>query len=161
MKSAQLQIRLTPAQKALLRRRAKQAGQDLSTYVLSRVAPPSAETFRRLLALLRLPAERRFALAALNEFLHELAAGEFGEAVATAEIRGLSDLDLNLAAAMVEQTAFRKGTTPPPWVRVVPPLDEPYFATDLKSLRAHLLRCSPVPYRRRNLFVDSGVGDTV
>ena len=53
MKTAQLQIRLTPAQKALLKQRARAAGQDVSEYVLSRVAPESAVGFERAVAALR------------------------------------------------------------------------------------------------------------
>jgi hypothetical protein len=43
----------------------------------------------------------------------------------------------------------------------VPPLDEPHFATPLRGLRLHLLRASPVAFKRRNIFVDSSVGDRV
>jgi len=62
---------------------------------------------------------------------------------------------------MVEQATCRKGVRPPSWVNDVPPLESPLFASDLESLRAHLLRVSPIPFRRRNLFVDAAVGDRV
>ena len=42
-KSEQIQIRVTPHQKAALKRRAKHAGQDVSSYVLSRTLPPPVE----------------------------------------------------------------------------------------------------------------------
>jgi hypothetical protein len=60
---------------------------------------------------------------------------------------------------MVELAAHQKGVVPPAWVREVPPLDEPHFATPLEGLR--LLRASPVPFKRRNIFIDSSVGDRV
>jgi hypothetical protein len=43
----------------------------------------------------------------------------------------------------------------------VKPLERPWFASSLKSLRLHLLTASPPPFRRRNLFVDSTIGDRV
>jgi hypothetical protein len=62
---------------------------------------------------------------------------------------------------MVEQAADQKHVAPPAWVRDVAPLDAPHFATRLKSLRQHLLRSAPVPFKRRNIFVDAGVGARV
>jgi len=161
MKSEHLQIRVTPQQKALLKRRARRAGQDMSTYLLARVAPPAARRVEELLSTLQEPEERRYALAELNDLLERLARGELREAVADADLAGLDPADRNRVAAMVEHASRRKRVPPPAWVRDVPPLEAPVFATDLESLRAHLLRVSPVAYRRRNLFVDAAVGDRV
>jgi hypothetical protein len=160
-KSEYLQIRVTPAQKKRLRRRARRAGVDLWTYVLSKVDPPAAASFQGLVSAFQDPAERRYALAALNDLLSGLATAELVDAVADADLTGLDAADRNRVAAMVEQACARKGVAPAPWVRDVPPLDAPLFATDLKSLRAHLLRVSPVAFRRRNLFVDAAIGDRV
>jgi uncharacterized protein (DUF1778 family) len=161
VKNEQLQIRLTRSQKDALRRRALLAGQDVSTYVLSRVAPAAGERFAAVLAALRNPSGRRFALAELHDLLVELAPAEFGDALSIARLDGLPDVDRNRVAAMVEHAAALKGASPPAWVRDVEPLERPVFASDLPSLRAHLLRASPAAFRRRNLFVDSTVGDRV
>jgi uncharacterized protein (DUF1778 family) len=161
VKTAQLQIRLSPAQKALIKRRAAAAGLDVSGYVLSKVAPDSAERFERALSGLQDPATRRFALADLSDLLDELSATEFEPAVSGGMPQGLSPLLQNLVAAMVEHAAARKRTPAPLWARDVLPLESPWFATDLIKLRAHLLRASPAAFRRRNLFVDSTVGDRV
>ncbi len=67
----------------------------------------------------------------------------------------------NYVAAMVEQAAHMKRVRPPAWTARVEPLETPWFATSLESLRLHLLRASPVPFKRRNLFVDSAVGARV
>ena len=70
MKTAQLQIRLTPEQKARLRQRAAGAGQDLSSFVLSRVLPPLADRFEAVLRALRQGgAPDSFSLAELNDLL--------------------------------------------------------------------------------------------
>lgn len=161
MKTAQLQIRLTPAQKASLRRRARLAGQDVSAYVLARIAPEEGRRFEALAASLRAPGGGRHVLADLNDLLADLAPGEFGESLSGFRPAGLPPLAANRLAAMVEHAAALKGVAPPPWTREIPPLDEPHFAAGLRSLRAHLLRSSPAAFRRRNLFVDSTIGDRV
>jgi len=162
-RSKQLQIRVTPSEKAALERRAASAGQDLSSYVRSRALPPGRDRFDGILGTLAGADEtsRRFGLAELNDFLSGLAPMEFAGAVATADIRGLSDFLRSYVAAMVEVAADRKGVSSPSWTAHVPGLDRPYFATGMKSLRPHLLRSSPVPFKRRNLFVDATVGDRV
>jgi hypothetical protein len=67
----------------------------------------------------------------------------------------------NYVAAMVEQAAQRAGVSPPTWTAAISPLDRPYFAVDLPGLRLHLLRASPTPFKKRNLFVDAGLGNRV
>jgi len=161
VKTAQLQILLSLAQKAFLKRRAAEAGLDMSRYVLSSVAPESAQRFERALANLQESEGERFALAEISDLLADLPASEFGRAVAGGLPEGLSPRVRNLVAAMVEHAAARKRTAAPPWTRTVWPLESPWFATDLKRLRAHLLRVSPAAFRRRNLFVDATVGDRV
>ena len=160
-KSTQLQIRITPAQKAALRRLARAAGQDVSVYVLSRALPDARARFGEIVGALRRGADRRFVLAELNDLLTELAPAEFRDAVADADLRGLSPLAQNYVAAMVEQAAARKRELPPVWTRKVEPMDEPYFAVPFPRLRPHLLRATPVAFKQRNLFVDSSVGDRV
>ena len=160
-KTRQLQIRVTPEQKSALARMARRAGQDVSSFVLSRVLPAAAHRFGEILSALGDADRERFALAELNDLLTELAPRELAEVTGSADLRGLSPYLRNLVAAMVELAAHQQGVTPPAWVREVQPLDEPHFATPLAGLRLYLLRASPVPFKRRNLFVDSSVGDRV
>lgn len=160
-KSQQLQIRVTAEQKATLKRLAKRAGQDVSSYVLSRALPSATLQFEGLLRALRDDERRRFVLAELNDLLAAAAPAELAAATRDADLRDLSPLLQNYVAAMVELAAHQKGVAAPAWVRAIVPLDEPHFAAPLRSLRAHLLVRSPVPFRRRNLFVDASVGDRV
>ena len=157
-KTQQLQIRVTPQQKAGLKRQAGAAGLDLSSYVLSRLLPPERDRFAGILRALEPEADRRFALAELHDFLHGCAPGAFAEAVARADWGALPQWVQNYVAALVEQAADQKHVAPPPWVGDVAPLATPRFATELKSLRLHLLRSAPVPFKRRNIFVDTSVG---
>lgn len=160
-RSSQLQIRVTPREKARLKRLARAAGQDLSAYVLACALPPESERLTDILDALRSGSDRRFALAELNDALSALSSGSFAAAVEPLDVHLLEPFFQNYVAAMVEQAAGQKNAPAPGWTRDVVPLDEPWFATDLKGLRLHLLRVSPVPFKRRNLFVDSGVGARV
>lgn len=160
-KSEYIQIRVTPAEKATLKRLARRAGQDLSAYVLSRALPRQRVRFEEILRGLADEGNRSFALAELNDFLSALAPGQLQDAVRHAELGDLSPVTRNYVAAMVEQAAHQKGVDPPAWTRDVQPLEEPFFTTSMKSLRLHLLKSAPVPFKRRNIFVDSAVGDRV
>ncbi|MBX3174265.1 MAG: hypothetical protein KF709_07620 [Gemmatimonadaceae bacterium] len=160
-RTLQLQIRVTPQQKAALRARARAAGVGMSEYVLARVLPESRDRFRALVAALANTADARAVLAELNEMLTGLSASELAAAVEQAELRGLSLYLANYLAAMVEKAADRKRVMPPAWTRRVEPLESPHFASSLVSLRPHLLRNAPVPFKRRNIFVDASIGDRV
>jgi hypothetical protein len=160
-RSAFVQIRVTPEEKATLMGLAASSGQDLSSYILSRSLPPNRLRFEEILRLLRDDADHRFALAELNDMLAGLAPVEFHDAVGTADLSGLSPFLRNYVAAMVEHGSRLKHINPPPWTSSVEPLERPHFASSLRSLRLHLLRASPVPFKRRNIFVDSSVGARV
>ena len=160
-RTEQLQIRLTPAEKSALKRLARQAGQGFSAYILARALPRARLRFEELVQSLSDEGNRRFALAELNDLLQSLTGAEILDAVGTAPSRDLSPYWQNYLAAMVEQASQQKGVSPPTWLGDIEPLTEPHFVAPLPKLRSHLLRASPVPFRRRNIFVDSGVGDRV
>lgn len=160
-KTQHLQIRVSPQQKAVLKVRARRAGQDMSTYVLSRVLPAAGARFEELVAALRDDDRRTFALAELNDLLSGLGSEELRRAVEHADLSGLDPYLRNYVAAMVELAAHRRDVPPPAWVRDVEPLDAPHFATPLPGLRLHLLRTAPVPFKRRNVFIDASLGDRV
>lgn len=162
-KSTQLQIRLTRAQKATLKRLARAARQDVSAYVLARALPEARVRFGEIVRVVRDDEQYRFGLAELNDLLAGLTPAQLRDAVAVAppDLWGLSPTRQNYVAAMIEQACNRRSVPAPSWVQLVAPLDTPWFATSLRGLRLHLLRSAPVPFRRRNLFVDAGVGDRV
>ena len=62
---------------------------------------------------------------------------------------------------MVETAAHRCKVAPPAWTLAVQPLSRPNFGSPLLSLRLHLLLATPPAFRRRNIFVDSSVGDRI
>lgn len=160
-RSEQLQIRISPEQKTKLKRLARQAGLHVSEYVLSRALPQHRLRFQELAASVGDDQSRRYALAELNDLLTRLSAPELSDAIADPPGLEFPSYWRNYVAAMVEHAAQRRGVPAPAWVSRVEPLAEPHFAVPLKSLRAHLLKSSPVPFRQRNIFVDSTVGDRV
>jgi len=160
-KTDQLQIRVTPRQKDALRRQARAAGVDVSTYVLARALPSANTRFVEILRALERDDDRRFALAELSDFLEGCAPMDFGDAVAGGGPSRLLPWVQNYVAAMVEFAADRKRVPPPTWVAKVEPLDEPHFATPMRSLRMHLLLSAPVVFKRRNIFVDASIGARV
>ena len=159
-KSAQLQIRVSPAEKAAIRRAAQRAGMEMSAYVLARVLPAPAQRFQELTEACGNPDGARFALAELSAWLANLGAAELQEAVASPP-PALTPYLANYVAAMVEYACARAGVAPPAWTRTVAPLTEPAFGSTLMSLRLYLLTHSPAPFRRRNIFIDASVGSRV
>jgi len=158
-KTAQLQIRVSEAQKEALRREAGRAGVSMSDWVLCRVFPPARETFQAVLREIGAAREPGFALAELNELLTGLSSQELALAVSEPPRIELEPYRLAYVAAMVEQAATTKGGEAPAWTNDVPALAEPVFGSSLESLRLHLLTHSPPPFRRRNIFIDSSIGD--
>lgn len=160
-KTSQLQIRVSPAQKAAIGRYAKNAGMGVSQWVLQRVFPPAREEFQALLAELKGDSNRKLILAQVHDLLYKTAPDEFEEMVALPPAVVLSEYLVNYIAAMIEYAAVQKGKKAPLWTRRVPALSAPVFGSDLKSLRLYLLTHSPPPFRRRNLFIDTTVGGRV
>lgn len=161
MKTAQLQIRLTPAEKAGIEHAARQAGLGMSAYVLAKLLPGRATQWRSLLQDILRSDEKRLPFAALSHWLTDLTAGELATALEAPLPAGLPEPLANTVAAMVEHVCAAAGERPPAWTREIAPLAQPFFASELKSLRLHLLTNSPAAFRRRNLFVDTVVGGQV
>jgi hypothetical protein len=134
---------------------------DMSGYVLSRVLSIPERQFRRTVSALQGPGVLSFALADINSLLSRLTAYELREAVATPPDVELSPYLGNYVAAMVESACARRAIPVPAWTSKIAPLEEPAFGSPLHSLRLHLLRHSPVPFRRRNIFIDASLGDGV
>ena len=160
-KNAFLQIRVSPSQKAALRRQARRVGMDVSRFVLDRVLPEWGTQLQSLLDRLTKKPMDAALLAAIGDALREISTPGFIGATAALGVHHLGDLDRTLIAAMVEHAAALKGVSAPPWTMKIGPLKEPYFASALPSLRLHLLTASPPPYRRRNLFLDASLDDRV
>jgi uncharacterized protein (DUF1778 family) len=160
-KSQFLQIRVTPGEKAQLVRRAHASGQDLSTYVMDRALPPAEATFLEVVRTLATQADPAYALAELNDLLSQLTPLDFASVVQDVPLGDLSPFLQSYVAAMVDVAADRIDCPPPAWTAEISGLDEPWFATPLPGLRLHLLRSAPIPFKRRNLFVDASVGARV
>lgn len=160
-KESQLQIRVSPEQKDRIRRAAKGAKTDMSSWVLSRLFPLEEDAFQNIANRLADAKDPSFVLAELNDFLSQLSASSLTRATADRPVRRLSPFLENYVAAMVETAAKQKGSSPPSWLQEITPLDTPYFGATLESLRLLLLTVSPPAFRRRNIFIDASLGDRV
>jgi hypothetical protein len=161
-KLSQLQIRVSEDEKAAIRGAAERAGMDMSSYVLGRVMSIPGTEFQEILKALaagRSPSS--FALADLNSLLSKLTPTELASAIAMRPAVELTAFLANYVAAMVESACAKHGVSVPAWTRQVAPLDEPAFGSILKHLRLHLLTRAPAAFRRRNIFIDSSLGDRV
>ena len=117
-----------------------------------------AESFLRLSAAVEAAERLAYPLAELNDLLTAASAQD----LASLPFPLVSNsYRLNYVSAMVELAAHRAGIPPPPWTESVPPLALPVFIDPSLRLRAHLLTASPPPFRRRNIFIDSSIGDRV
>jgi Protein of unknown function (DUF1778) len=158
-KLSQLQIRVSEAQKSAIRSAAARAGMNMSNYVLFRLLSIPAREFQEAVGALAGSVAPSYALADIHSLLSKLTSHELRDAVAADPDVDLPPFLANYVAAMVEAACARHGVPVPAWTRKVPPLDEPAFGSDLKSLRLHLLTHSPAPFRSRNIFIDSSLGD--
>ncbi len=162
-KTAQLQIRVTEEQKEILRVASREANMGISEYVLAKLFDERKTRFSLIVEKVLKAENHSFALAELNDFLTELPADIF-----TSTLREKPALDFdtglfrsNYITAMVEFAAAKKGVTNPDWAAHVPILKTPFFSSNMTSLRLHLLQNSPAAFKRRNIFIDSTIGDRV
>lgn len=160
-KTEQLQIRVSSQEKKLIKRAARHANMSMSDWVLSKVLPELQGRFQELMNALVEETSRGFAFASLNDFLFSLTASEFKTVVAEPPRVTLDEYLSNYVAAIIEFAANQKNAAMPSWVHEIKPLSKPRFGTNLKSLRVYLLTQSPPPFRRRNIFIDSTLGDRV
>lgn len=160
-KTTQLQIRVSPGEKLAIQRAARRAGVDMSAYVLERVLGSHERRAAELMEKLATADQPSFVLAALNDLLSALGAGELRRAVAQPPPASLRPRNANYVAAMVEYACGRRGVEAPGWTRAIAPLAEPVFGSQLESLRLHLLASSPAPFRLRNIFIDTSIGGRV
>lgn len=158
-KSTWLQIRVTPAEKSSIRAAAEAAGMDLSAYVLAKSLPSKPPEFDSLIAWMLASPDSHVPFAECVDYLQTLPAAR-GVELARKPQR-FDELPLhrqNLVCAWVEHRAALWGVRSPAWVLGVPALDRPYFGTELINLRPWLFLVSPTVYRRRNIFVERGLG---
>ena len=151
-KTSQLQIRVSPTEKATLKRLASAAGLSVSAYVLSRVLPQAGEDVNRHIRAVEGGRNADQALSDLMLHLGDIADVEFGQVVEQVDVNGLTPLQRNYAAAAVEHEASRRDRPPPAWTSAVEPLARPHFPWSLRALRPHLMRISLAAFKRRNLY---------
>ncbi|GJM08166.1 MAG: hypothetical protein DHS20C11_04420 [Lysobacteraceae bacterium] len=160
-KRTQLQIRVSESDKKLIRLAAKNAGVDMSAYILQCVLTAKEREFRQLLATFE-TGDRTLLFAELIDFLSRLSVPEISVMhKPQPELERLDAYTQNYVCALFEQRCEQLGVPTPGWVGDTAPLEYPVFGTNLRALRPYLLINAPAAFKRRNIFVDSGVGDRV
>jgi len=160
-KTAQMQIRVSLREKKLIREAANRANMNMSDWILKKLFPDLQVRFQELTVALNDSNNRRPALASLNDLFSATSADEFRLMTADSPQVPLSSINANYLAAMIEYAASHKKVKSPAWVFSISPLSAPYFGSNIKSLRLYLLTHSPAVFRRRNIFIDSSLGDRV
>jgi hypothetical protein len=161
IKDEQLQIRVSGVEKELIRKHARERGMDISSYVLSKALPEESGELRELVYQASVSIQYPAVLAEINDYLTSLRKGRMKKILPYISLDHLDEFLSNYIAAMIEYACIRKDIAPPEWTRKIPPLRRPWFASNLKSLRLHLLLNSPPPFKARNIFIDSSIGDRV
>jgi hypothetical protein len=151
-RTSQLQIRVSPEQKAALKRLAAAAGQNVSQYVLSQALPRSGDQLLRVLDELRGEDDCRPALATLARVLAGLGRDDLERSLDSWSVDGMTALTQNRVMALIEDLVASRGIEPPPSAATVAPLPRPHFRWTLDSLRPQQMRATRVVYKRRNLF---------
>ncbi len=160
-KTEQLQIRVSREEKARIKQSAKRANLPMSDWVLSKLIPSHQQYFQALVKELCTDDGTRYTLSSLNDFLTPLSDGELLSAVSEEPVSLPNQYRSNYLAATIEYACHKNDIEPPEWVNKIDPLDKPVFASELKSLKLHLLIHSPPPFRRRNIFIDASLGDRI
>lgn len=160
-KNDTIQIRVNLEQKKKLKALAKFYNKNLSELIISKLL---TETL--MLDLVNIYNDMHdkdnwsFCLAKLNELLQKIPE-QLWEELSEIEPKGLEHKQLAYISALLEQTAFIRKLKKPQWTSSVTALQTPLFASQLKSLQIYLLTVSPLPFRMRNIFIDSSAGDRV
>lgn len=160
-KIEQLQIRVSKSEKETILAAARRANMGMSEWVLSKILPSGQANFLQLVDKLATAVAKQYVIAEIHDLLNGATKEELGRIVSVQSNTKLPAYWSNYLAAMVEYAAHNKGLEPPSWTEQIKPLPEPAFGSDLKNLRLHLLTHSPVPFRRRNIFIDSSIGARV
>ena len=134
---------------------------NMSDWILTKALPTAQTSFQDLLAEIAASKMPTFAFAELLELIGPMGVDEFESAVSEPPAVELDRYWKNYLAATVEHAAAMKRAKVPGWTRDVIPLEEPAFGSSLESLKLHLLVNSPPAFIKRNIFIDSSVGDRV
>lgn len=154
-----IQIRVSDREKKAILKSAKLSGFDISGFILSKCLSPIEKEFLEITQKLHNVKKASFILAELHDFLQRLNSSSLKEAVKTSP--DSEGYYRHYVAAMVETACDQKNILPPQWVSESKGLETPVFGTDLNSLRFYLLTHSPIPFRKRNIFIDSTLGSRV
>ncbi|PCI64572.1 MAG: hypothetical protein COB38_12570 [Gammaproteobacteria bacterium] len=156
-----LQIRLSSKQKESIRNAAKMANADMSSWILSKVLNSQSDDFLKVIEKLVSSQQQSYIYAEIHDLLMKCDHNIFGETVKLPPTAQLNSFQLNYITAMVEHRAMQLSEKTPNWCSEINSLKKPHFGSNLKCLKLYLLLNSPLAFRKRNIFIDSTVGQRV
>ena len=161
IKNENIQIRVSSSQKEKLKKIAKLQKMSLSEYILSiSLTEITPLEIIDLYASMAKEDDKSFHLARINELLMKCPK-HMWEKLVSFYPKNLDEKAIAYVAGLIEQAAFIRSLSKPSWSTKIEALEEPLFASHLEKLRLYLLIKSPIPFRKRNIFIDSSVGDRV
>lgn len=160
-KNQQIQLRISVKEKGMIKQAALRAGMTMSEWILAKVLPAKQQHYQELIRKIATAREQSYVFAELNDLLNASSVKELASILATPFVTELNSYQQNYLAAMLEVVAHKRSLKVPLWLSEIPGLDGPVFGTRLNSLRMYLLLRAPPPFRRRNIFIDSTIGDRV
>ncbi|MBN1115197.1 MAG: hypothetical protein JXA66_07645 [Oligoflexia bacterium] len=161
-KSDTIQIRVSANDKKKLKRLADTNRLTISEYIIKMcLLDNTSDTLRQIYSELACAGnDKSYYFAFLNDYLMKVPV-YLWKSITDYKPDFPEQGDLAYVAALMEQTAHVRNLSTPSWCSDVKALDEPFMASSIKKLRLYLLINSPVPFRKRNIFIDSSAGDRV
>jgi hypothetical protein len=160
-KTDYIQIRISKKEKEHFIKLARWKKLSLSGWILDRIRAeiPPIE-INELYSKLKHASDSSYIFALLNDYFIKINEYQWANLV-TQKPENLDSENLCYLASMIERTAELRGFKIPDWVKNVDSLWIPYFGSNVKKLRLHLLVNSPVSFKKRNIFIDSSIGERV
>lgn len=160
VKDTHIQIRLSSTQKKVVEKNAKTQGLSISQYLLNLIEKDSSFD-KKLTIIINEILKNGLDPYLLSEFsilVLDLSNNDLLKLVEKPFSSNCNGLSLNYLLATLETELKRRNLELPEWFGNIKSLKEPWFGTNLKSLRGFLLLNSPLAFRRRNIFIDSLIG---
>ena len=133
----------------------------MSSWVLSKISNNQSKEFLRVVEKLVSSKKQSYIYAEIHDLLMKCGNNIFNKTIESSPTVELNSFQINYVAAMVEYRAMQLNEKIPAWCSEITTLDTPYFGSSLKSLNLYLLLNSPLAFRKRNIFIDSSVGQRV
>lgn len=152
-KSETIQIRVSKAEKEKLKKLSQVHKMCVSEFILSNLLTDiSAYEVRQLYELIAKGENRVLSLFNLRNKLKKISPAFWDGAVGIVP-DFLDPFSLAYVASTIEELSYIRGLSYPEWCTGIKALSEPYIGSDQETMNFYILVNSPVPFKRRNIFL--------